>query len=70
MEWRGVDCFEKLHPQVELEFWLMSLVSYHHVNQKTYEHKIIMRMEETQIPYFDGNFLVHDVVVTKSRGTM
>lgn len=70
MEWRGVDCFEKLHPQVELEFWLMSLVSYHHVNQKAYEHKVIMRMEEMQIPYFDGNFLVHDVVVTKSRGTM
>lgn len=69
-EWRGVDCFEKLHPKVELEFWLMSLVSYHHVNQKTHEHKITMRMEETQTPYFDGNFLVHDVVVTKSRRIM
>ncbi|MDD0802192.1 MULTISPECIES: hypothetical protein [Acinetobacter] len=69
-EWSGVDCFEELHPQVELEFWLMSLVSYHHVNQKVHEHKITMYMEETQAPCFDGNFLVHDVVVTKSRGIM
>ncbi len=66
-EWCGVDCFDKLQPQVDLEFWLMSLVGYHHVNQKSHEHKISMRMEETQVPYFDGNFLVTDVIITKSR---
>lgn len=65
-EWRGVDCFEKLQPEVDLEFWLMSLVGYHHVNQKSHEHKITMRMEEAEAPYFNGNFLVYDVVVTKS----
>lgn len=65
-EWRGVDCFEKLQPEVDLGFWLMSLVGYHHVNQKFHEHKITMRMEETEAPYFNGNFLVYDVVVTKS----
>ncbi|MEB3754868.1 hypothetical protein [Acinetobacter sp. MD2(2019)] len=67
VEWRGIDCFEKLQPEVELEFWLMSLVGYHHVNQKTHEQKITLHMEEIQLPYFDGNFLVHDVIVTKSR---
>ncbi|ENV16178.1 hypothetical protein [Acinetobacter guillouiae] len=66
-EWGGVDCFEKLQPGVDLEFWLMSLVGYHHVNQKTHEHKITMRMEETQAPYFNGNFFIYDVVITKLR---
>ncbi len=66
-EWRGVDCYAKLQPEVDLEFWLMSLVGYHHVNQKFHEHKITMRMEETQVPYFNGNFWVCDVVITKSR---
>lgn len=66
-EWRGVECFEKLKPQVDLEFWLMSLVGYHHVNQKFHEHKLSMCMDETQVPYFDGNFLVADVIITKSR---
>lgn len=67
-EWRGVDCFEKLQPEVDLEFWLMSLAGYHHVNQKSHKHKIAMRMEEAQTPCFNGNFLVYDVVITKLRG--
>lgn len=69
-KWSGVDCFDTLHPKVELEFWLMSLVSYHHVNQEAHEDKITMSMEETQQPFFNGNFLVHDIVITKSRGMM
>ncbi len=66
-EWRGIACYDTLQPRVDWEFWLMSLVSYYHINQEYYEHKLIMRMEETQVPDFNGNFLVYDVVIIRSR---
>lgn len=65
--WRGVDCYHTLQPDVDLEFWLMSLVDYHHINQKSHASQLNMRMQEIQAPNFNGNFLVHDVVFIKSR---
>lgn len=61
----AVSCYEILKPEININSWLLTLVSYFRDHQSEFELPLALHFIEEQLPNYDGNRLVYDIIVKK-----
>ncbi|ENV05476.1 hypothetical protein F967_02229 [Acinetobacter sp. CIP 102637] len=65
VELTAVQCYQDLKPEVEINSWILHLVSSYRDNYEYYAGVLDMHFIENIIPNYNGNRLVHDVVIKR-----